>query len=656
MPTLRKAKTTPERPAAASALYLAALLAAAAGVFAQVLLNGFVNWDDPAVLVDNAHLRGPGIVGWAFSTTLIGHYQPIAWLVWWTVASLFGVSAPAFHALSLTGHLANGVLVYVLALRLLERSLPEPTRRQPAALIAAAVFLLHPTTAETVAWASAFPYVLSLTFLLASFFAYLHHRRAASLAAYALSLFTRASAIGFPLVLLVADLYPLERHRREKLRPLVAEKLPFVFLAVVAAFAESQARDVASLQEIGIGPRLTMAVTAPFVYAMRLAWPVRLSTLDPLPIAPTIQWTPLALGTAGVVSVTVAAWMLRRRLPSVLAAWIAWGVLLAPIAGLTPSGLQATADRYLYVPGVVVALLAGAAAARAHWPASARRGRIALATAAVILAALAMLTGRQIRYWRDSIALWTRAVEIDPRNDVATYNLAVALAAAGRDDEAIARYEQTIAVVPDHDLARRQLAQLQAAKAERDADRLATAGRLDEAIDLYGRVLALDSTRLHARAARGMALLQQGRAAEAAAELRIAKNGGVTDPEVLNGLAFALMQRGDPGEAAAVLSAAFAAHPDNVNVEHNLARLLATADDRSVRDPQRALTLALQVCQRTGNRDPRALDTLAAAYAGVGNLDAARDAASRALGRARELGDEETAAEIAAHAARYRAR
>jgi hypothetical protein len=75
-----------------------------------------------------------------------------------------------------------------------------------------------------------------------------------------------------------------------------------------------------------------------------------------------------------------------------------------------------------------------------------------------------------------------------------------------------------------------------------------------------------------------------------------------------------------------------------------------------VRDGARALRLALDVCERTGNRDPRALDTLSAAYAAVGQVDLARSTASRAAARARELGDASTAAEIEAHARRHAGR
>jgi len=517
--------------------------------------------------------------------------------------------------------------------------------------MAALIFLLHPTAVEAVAWASAFPYVLSLFALLLSFLAYLYRRPIVSLAFYAASLLTRATALGYPLILLIADWYPLERARRTRTGTLLVEKIPFAALAACAAAAEWYSRDVATLQEIGLVPRVTLAATAPFVYLWRTLWPVRLSPLNPLPISPAAAWLPLTIGVAGLVAATALAWRLRTRWPLAAAAWLGYVTLVAPVAGLTPTGLQATADRYMYVPGVVAAIAIGVVIARL---ATIRRVRIAVAVAATAgAAALGVLTWNQARCWRSSTALWTRAVEIDSRNDVAAYNLAIALADEGRQDEAITWYERTLALVPDHDLARRNLAILQAAGAERQADRLAAAGRTDEASDQYARALALDPKRSHARAARGMLTMKRGRFREAVVELRAAIEGGVKDAEVANALAFALVQNDETAEAASVLARAAAEHPDNVNVMHNLARLLATASDPRVRDGERAVRLALEVCERTGNRDPRALDTLSAAYAASGRFDMAQEAALHAAARARELGDVETAAAIDRRARSY---
>ena len=649
---------------------IAILAGATLAAFWPVLRNGFVNWDDPAVLLNNSHLEGPGVSAWAFSTTLIGHYQPLAWLAWSAAKAAFGLTPAPFHAMSLILHLANGIMVYALTVRLTGRlqhaSRPPIQQLRVAGLIAGLLFLLHPTSVETVAWASAFPYVLSTFALLLSLLAYVRRRTGLSIGCYAVSLLARATAVGYPLILLALDFSLLNRDagnagwRDGRIagwqKGRILRNLPFAALAVLGAAAEWFSRDVASLQEIGLGPRLTMVVTAPFVYAWRIIWPVRLSPLHPLPISPQAEPFLLAAGLSAAVATTIVLWRWRTYSPARAAgwvAWLAWLVLLAPIAGFTPTGLQATADRYLYVPTVVMAIAFGSAGVRQlRFPITIRTAA-AGAAAAAALAVLAMLTWRQAEYWHDSITLWTRAVELDARNDVATYNLAAALGEAGRDQEAITWYERTLELVPDHALARQNASYLRAAAAERDADRLAAAGRVDPAIDDYGRALALDPKRSHARAARGILLLKRGQLDQATVDLRRAMDDGVKDVEVPNALAFALVQRGDAAQAVAVLTRAMSEHPDNVNLEHNLARLLATAPDPRVRDARRALQLAQEVCDRTGNRDPRALDTLAAAYAAGGRVDEAREVARQAADQARRLGDTETAAEIIAHARSY---
>jgi Flp pilus assembly protein TadD len=205
-------------------------------------------------------------------------------------------------------------------------------------------------------------------------------------------------------------------------------------------------------------------------------------------------------------------------------------------------------------------------------------------------------------------------------------------------------------------LAQQNLRLINAARAEHAADRLAAAGRLEEASAQYGDALALDAKRLHARAARGIILMRRGRLAEAAADLRIAFDAGVKDTEVANALAFALMQTGRSAEAVPVLKTAVARHPEDLNLAHNLARLLATAPEPRARDGALALRMALEIRGRTGGRDPRVLDTLAAAYAATGRFDLARQTAAQAVSLARQLGDLETADQIAAHARGYGAR
>jgi len=74
------------------------------------------------------------------------------------------------------------------------------------------------------------------------------------------------------------------------------------------ALAESSARLTASLAEFGVGPRLTLAATAPFLYLWRTIVPMNLTPLDPLALTPRTDPLLIVLGVAGIVLISVAAW------------------------------------------------------------------------------------------------------------------------------------------------------------------------------------------------------------------------------------------------------------------------------------------------------------------------------------------------------------
>jgi protein O-mannosyl-transferase len=195
------------------------------------------------------------------------------------------------------------------------------------------------------------------------------------------------------------------------------------------------------------------------------------------------------------------------------------------------------------------------------------------AVAVAAVATLAALTWRQAGYWRDSTTLWTRAVEVDSRNDVALYNLGAALAEAGRRDDAIARYEQALAIVPANDSARRNRDLLQAARLEDEANGLAARRDFGGAVARYTEAVKLDPRRTHAQAALGMALIELGRHEEARPHLQAAVDQGAGEPAVANALAYALAQAGDEAAAIAVLRAARERFPGDANVARNLAAL-----------------------------------------------------------------------------------
>jgi len=535
---------------------LFAVLAAVFLVFRGVSNHAFLNWDDADVLVNNARLAEPGVVGWAFTTGFVGHYQPLAWLAWALIRRVLGIDPSAYHQLSLAFHLLNTGLVFWLAARLSAVAGGGAAARI-AAPFAALVFGLHPLRVEPVAWASAFPYLLALAPLLGCVLAYLRFTSSAGprwfLAAcglYAVSILVRPAAPGLALVLLALDAW---LGRLRNWRPVLIEKLPFLALGLAGLAAEASVRRFAALERIGMLSRVEAAAWAPLAELGRTLWPARLTPLDPLPFEARGSAAAAAAATVLLVCVTLACLRLASRWPSLPAVWIAFLALTGPGAGLAPSGLQATADRYGYLPGVALALLAGGALARLGGSPGRRRLVLTLGGAATL--AMATTTLAYLRHWRDSESLWTRVLVVDPRNDVALYNLALALEERGDTGAALARYEELLRLIPEHGPARHNRDRLEARRLEQEAGVLAQSRRLAEAVEAFSRALALDPRRMHSRRSRGMALAELGRFAEAIPDLRAALAQGQAEPAVIHALAYALRASGQPAEADALLRA-----------------------------------------------------------------------------------------------------
>ena len=101
--------------------------------------------------------------------------------------------------------------------------------------------------------------------------------------------------------------------------------------------------------------------------------------------------------------------------------------------------------------------------------------------------------------------------------------------------------------------------------------------------------------------------------------------------EAHNGLANALLRQGRVAEAVTHYQAAVAAVPNHPYLLNNLAWVMATCPDASVRNGARAVELAQQAERASGGKDPALLGTLAAAYAEAGRFPDAVATAQRAL-------------------------
>jgi tetratricopeptide (TPR) repeat protein len=120
---------------------------------------------------------------------------------------------------------------------------------------------------------------------------------------------------------------------------------------------------------------------------------------------------------------------------------------------------------------------------------------------------------------------------------------------------------------------------------------------------------------------------------------------------VYQGRADAYLNIGKQREAITDYNSALEREPANSGVLNNLAWVLATSPDASLRDGRRAIELATKACELTEYRAAHILSTLAAGYAEVGDFATARSWSEKAVG----LGDEATKAQLTQELASYQA-
>jgi len=678
----------------------AVVLLATALVYLPALQNGFVNWDDPENITENWAYRGLGAtqLRWMFTTFHMGHYQPLAWLTLGADFVIWKLNPFGYHLTSLLFHLANVLLFYVVAARLLACAVardPAPRRAAIplAAAFAAGVFALHPMRVESVAWATERRDVVSGLFFLLAILFYLDGalaqrgrarvlRLAASLAAFALALLGKSIVATLPAILLVLDAYPLRRIGRRAL----VEKLPYLALSAAAIAigvrAQSSTEAFPGISQFGAIDRAAFAAYGLLFYLRKTLVPTGLSPAHVIPAGFHATAAPFVASALAVAAITVVAVVLRRRRPALLAIWAAYAIALTPVLGIVQVWRQFVAVRYSYLACLGLAL--GAGGLLLEWMraggGSGERARAGVApalAAAAVLAALGALTLRETRVWRDTEALWTHAIAVDAGNYLAHANLAAHLAKTGRAGAAEAEYREALRAHPGYGDALAGLGALALA-----------AGRTDEAAELLERALASNTSHPAALSNIGVIQLQRGENREAIATFRRAAALDPTFFDAWFNLGVASQAAGDYAGAAAALREAARLNPEHAGVRASLATtlfysgawadalaaaranlerdpsdaaaanivawILATSNDPGVRDGATAERVARAALDAAGDVPPAyLLDTYAAALAAAGRFDEAASAAERAIDRATQSGDSAQAAESRAHLERF---
>ncbi|MEP7011179.1 MAG: tetratricopeptide repeat protein [Acidobacteriota bacterium] len=694
-------ETFPSRPAAGAspspapawrrALPAALLLAITLLAYLPVVRAGFI-WDDDDYVTQNALLQQPGGLGRIW--TEVGatpQYYPLVFTTFWIENQLWGLEAAGYHLTNVLLHALAAILLWRVLVRL----------RIPGALLAGALFAVHPIHVESVVWITERKNVLSAVCFLAALLLFFRSRPPGepspgwrrrpgtdyglALLAFTAALLAKTVAVSLPVVILVIDTWKSRRVRASTWIPTVPLfALGLAFARITANLERSKVGAEGEAWDLSLIERGLVAGRALWQYLGKLLWPHPLIFIYPrwrIDAHDAVQW----LFPLSALAVFVALWSLRKRIGGgPLAATLCYGAMIFPALGFVnvfPMLFSWVADHFLYLASApllaLFAALATGAVAQTSEGAGRRGLRIAgqvAASAVVVL--LAVLTWRQIPMYRDVDTLWRTTIERNPTAWIAYNNLGVAQVAAGRTDEAIENYKQALALHPQFFQATSNLAELYLAQGRADlaeplyeklvviapgnavgqyqlgAARLRQ-GRTAEAVDRFERALSLNPGLAAAQARLGDMALSRGDWNEAISRYAEAVRREPGDGRTLFLESFAFTAAGRGAEAVASLRQALFTEPDNPVTLARLARLLSAWSDPSLRNGAEAVQLAERAALITHRENGTILDALAAAYAETGDFARAAATAGRAAEIARSRGRVEAERLFSSHALRF---
>ena len=643
--------------------------------------NGGFLWDDDVYITNNELLTArDGLRRIWFSLDSPSQYFPLVYTTFRAEHALWGLNPTGYHWVNLVLHLSNALLVWLVLARL----------KIPGAWLAGAIFALHPVQVESVAWITERKNVLMGFFFLLTLLAWiafvdgktkrrwLFYGLALILNLFALSAKTTACTLPAALFLILwLQRKPIDWKR-------IIQIVPFLILGiamgVLAMWWERYHQGTSRAVFAFLTPieRVLVASRAVWFYLSKLIWPSNLTFIYPRwDIAPThlLNYTWLLVG----VLVCVAIYFLRRYLGrGVEVAAVFFVATLSPVLGfimLYTFRYTFVADHYQYLACIGPIALASAGLINLADTFGNRRTKI-LGVALCVVAVLGTVTWRQAAMYGNIETLWRTTLARNPGCWMAHNNLGIVLFGKGHLDDAIAHYRRTLEMQPnfwdaDYNLGTALLGKGQVDEAIFYCDKAVTMQpgdpdaqvalanallqkrRIDDAIVHYQKAVSIRPDYFLARYGLGHALLEKGELDNAIEHSRAALSIQPNDADCHTVLAIALDEKGQSTEAIEHYEKALKISPRSVSALNNLAWLLATGSNASLRNGVRAIQFAQQADQLSGGKNALVLRTLAAAYAEAGQFGKAIESAQAAMQLARSHGDDSLASELQQDIALY---
>ncbi|MDR2358221.1 MAG: tetratricopeptide repeat protein [Prevotellaceae bacterium] len=435
---------------------IAAILLLTAVVYSPSLKNDFVAGDDYTIVADNEDIRSLGNIPKFFMQPYHSMYCPVK-MISHAVDYRFSAAKPGgYHFFSILYHLMNVALLFVLAYMLFSNMW--------AAAIGALLFAVHPINAETVCWLTGRGDLLYAGFYLGGLIAYVKYIKSEyrskyfvyTLLLFVLSGLSKASAMTFPLTLLVLDWF----YRRKLFSwRVVAEKAPFFAGSLALGLSAIMLRSAhsVSLSEYfshftGIDNFVIFIYPLTF-YLAKFFVPLKLALPYPHPFASAL---PLSLDfyiyPFILVAIAICIWRFKTIRRPLLFTLLVYLTGLVSAMRLTPMLGTIAADRYFYFAMTGVILFIAwmyiyLSERRKLWN---RRAFPLFITAVALFSVMtAAMTRTRTYAFKDAITLFGDAHRKYPAHATPLYELTGGYMLAGDREKVLQTAEKITQLLPD---------------------------------------------------------------------------------------------------------------------------------------------------------------------------------------------------------------
>ena len=364
-------------------------------LYMNIIGYGFIAIDDGNQVLDNVmiHKLTSENLKSIFTSDTIKMYQPVTSLFFAFIIALFGFkTATAFHAFSISVHIINTFLVYILGKRLFSN------RMNP--YLIPFLFALHPLAVEAVSWVSATSTILfTFFFLMATiqYDSYLEHNKRKyyiySILLFLLGCFAKVQIIPF-----VGILFLLDYLRGEKLIDVkrILSKIPFVVIAVIFVFIGLYFRQDQSGFSGDYNP-IYLVPTQIAWYIYKSFVPIKLGIVYDWPLQIKSLWFFVSIGI--LIAVGYLSFVKRKNKLFVFGILFFLFNIILHTTFFTKF-LSPYADRYGYLStlGIWIAVFSLM---------EQKQKRITSIIGVLVLGLFFGIAKVQTTYWKDTITLWS---------------------------------------------------------------------------------------------------------------------------------------------------------------------------------------------------------------------------------------------------------